>query len=185
MSDDKRTYVQDNRFYIAGDFNTDMESAVVPALRKAIDNQANLKDGMVELWIASDGGLAYVLVQIVELVEYAKRKGVKVRTIVASHASSCGSMLAVSGTKGERYISRYAEHYVHYGQFDGYRKTTPLQVERHADRWRRWTVVIADHYRKYAHIPDLETKLADDDLWVPAGDAILWGMADKYMEELD
>lgn len=184
MADQPRTYVQENRFYIAGEFNTDMETAVIPALRKAIDNQANLKDGSIEFWISSNGGNGLALVQMVELVELAKRKGLTVRTIVASHAYSAGSMLAITGTKGERYISRYADHLPHYGSFDGYRKTTPLQVERHAEHWRHWTGLILDHYRRYADIPDLEKKLRDDDLWVPAEQCIEWGMADKYMDEL-
>ena len=183
MSDPRR-FVQDNRFYITGEFDTDMEAAVVPALRAEIDAQAAKRVGRLELWISSVGGNTWVLIQIVELVELAKRKGVTVRTVVTSHAYSCGSMLAVTGTKGERYISRYAEHLAHYGTFDGYRKHTPLQVERAAEHFKRWTTTIRDHYAKYANIPDLDGKLRDDHLWVPADEAIAWGMADKYMEEL-
>lgn len=177
-------YRDENRFYITGEFNKDMEDGVVSHLRKEIDKQADRKDGLIELNISSNGGNAYVLVQIVELVELAKRKGVKVRTVVTSHAYSCGSMLAVTGTKGERYISRYAEHLVHYGQFDGYRKSTPLQVERDADRFRRWTGTILSHYERYCNIPDVADRLKDDSLWIPADDAIEWGLADKYADEL-
>lgn len=185
MTETHRTFVQGNRFYLTGPFDAEMESAVVAPLRKEIDHQAAKRDGSIELWISSHGGNALVLVQLIELVEYAKRNGVTVRTVVASHAYSCGSMIAVAGTKGERYISRYADHLAHYGSFDGIRKTTPLQIERGAEHWRRWTGLIREHYERYTRIPDLEEKLKDDDLWVPAEQCIKWGMADKLMDELD
>lgn len=177
-------YRDENRFYIAGEFNKDMEAGVVSQLRAEIEKQADRKAGLIELYISSNGGNAYVLIQIIELVELAKRKGVKVRTIVTSHAYSCGSMLAVTGTKGERYISRYAEHLVHYGQFDGYRKSTPYQIERDAERFRRWTKTILSHYERYCEIPDIAEHLKDDFFWIPADDAIKWGLADKYAEDL-
>lgn len=178
------TYHDENRFYITGDFNKDMAEGVVPHLRKEIDKQADRANGLIEFYVSSHGGYAFVLIQIVELMELAKRRGVKVRTIVTSHAYSCGSLLAVAGSKGERFISRYAEHLAHYGSFDGYRKTTPLQVERDADAARRWTARILDHYQRYCDIPDLAEQLKDDSFWVPADKAILWGMADKYTEQL-
>lgn len=180
-----KTYHDENRFYISGGFNDDMEEGVVSHLRKEIDKQADLKDGLIEFYISSHGGNAFLLIQIVELAELAKRKGVKVRTIVTSHAYSCGSLLAVAGTKGERYISRYADHLAHYGQFDGYRKSTPLQIERDAAQFRRWTKTILDHYKRYCSIPDIEEHLKDDSFWIPADNAIKWGLADKYVEEMD
>lgn len=178
------TYRDENRFYISGTFDNDMESGVISHLRSEIEKQAAKTDGLIEFYISSHGGNTFVLIQMVELVELAKRKGVKVRTIVTSHAYSCGSLLAVAGTKGERFISRYAEHLAHYGQFDGYRKSTPLQIERDAEAFRRWTKQIIDHYKRYCEIPDLEEHLKDDSFWIPAENAIKWGLADKYTEEL-
>jgi len=180
-----RQFNDGNRFYINGDFDDEMEWCLIATLRKEIDTQAAAKDGLIEMYINSDGGSGYLLFQIIELVELAKRKGVKVRTIVSSHAYSCGSMLAITGTKGERYISHFAEHLAHHGQFDGYRKETPLQIERDADRWRRWTTTVIEHYKKYSDIPNLEEHLKDDHFWIPADQAIKWGLADKYMDELE
>lgn len=184
MTTPERVYRDGNRFYIGGEFNDAMEIGVIPALRAEIENQAPKRDGAIDLHIASNGGSAWVLIQIVELVELAKRKGIKVRTIVTSHAYSCGSMLAVTGTEGERYISRYAEHLIHYGSFDRYTKTTPLQIDRNAEKSKRWTRSTIDHYRRYANVPDLEDKMRDDDFWVPAEQCIEWGLADKYTEDL-
>ena len=177
-------YRDENRFFITGIFDKDMESATISQLRKEIETQEEKKDGLLEFYISSDGGYAYVLIQLVELMELAKRRGITVRTIVTSHAYSCGSLLAVAGTKGERYISRYAEHLAHYGQFDGYRKSTPLQVERQAEQSKRWTKTILEHYKRYCDIPNLEEQLKDDAFWIPADKAIKWGLADKYTEDL-
>jgi ATP-dependent protease ClpP protease subunit len=175
-----------NRFYI-GDFDESL-SGIESELRDEIDRQARWSSkggGLIELYIGSYGGDAHLMFRIVELVELAKRKGVTVRTIVWSHAYSAGSVLAVAGTKGERYIARTAEHLPHYGTFGGYRIKTPQQIDRTSEQYRRWTGHLLAHYKKHANIPDLEEHLKDDMFFIPADKAIEWGLADKYTDEWD
>lgn len=181
----ERVFSDGNKFYITGEFDEEMEKGVIWSLTKKINDLKSQKNAVIELYISSVGGNGYILAHIVELVELAKRNDITVRTIVTSHAYSCGSLLAVTGTKGERYISRYAEHLVHYGQFDGYRKSTPLQIEKDAARWKRWAKLLFEHYQKYSAIPDLTEHLKDDNYWIPADKCIKWGLADKYMDELE
>jgi len=179
-----RVFADENRFYVLGEFDEDLENGLVWALTKKIEELKSKKDASIDVYINSYGGDAYLCLHLVELFEIAKRNDITVRTIVPAVALSAGSMLAVAGTKGERYIAKNAEHLVHYGQFDGSRKTTPLQIDRTSERWKRWTKTLIRHYQTYAEIPDLEEHLKDDDFWIESGKCIKWKLADKYMSDL-
>jgi len=180
----QRVFSDDNRIYIIGEFDEEMENGLVWYITKKIKELKDRKDAELEVYINSPGGNGYLLVHLVELLEQAKREGITVKTIVTGHAYSCGSLLAVVGTPGHRYISKYGEHLLHYGSFDGGRKYTPMQIDRDSARWKRWTKQLLKHYEKYAEVPDLEEHMKDDNFWVQASDCIKWKLADKYIEEL-
>lgn len=173
----------ENNVFVISDFDDEMESILVP-LTNAVSEQSKAKEGRIDLWISSYGGFSHILMHMVELVETAKRSGVTVRTIVPSVAFSAGSMLAVTGTPGERYIARHAEHLVHYGQVGAVNETTPVQVER----WKAWKErgfkYTITHYDKYSSIPDLRAHLMDDGFFIDAKRCIQWGLADKFTEKL-
>lgn len=174
---------EDNIFFI-GDFDDALEDRIAVSLAKEIENQSKLREGRIDLWINSYGGFSHLVMHLVELVEMAKRNGVLVRTIVPSVAFSAGSMLAVTGSPGHRYIAKHADHLVHYGSV-GSMETTPTQIERWKawkDRGFKYTIT---HYEKYANVPNLREQLQDDGFFVPAVNCLKWGLADKYMDKLD
>lgn len=172
-----------DNIFIVGDFDEGMETFLL-TLTEEIKNQTKFRDGRIDLYITSGGGNYFLLQHAVELLEAAKREGVVIRTMVPAAAYSAGSMLAVAGTPGERYIGRNADHLVHYGSIGGLEETTPLQTSR-VGRWKNegWKRVVK-HYEKYCNIPDLETHLSDDMGFIPATTCIKWGLADKYMDKL-
>jgi ATP-dependent protease ClpP protease subunit len=183
IKEDKIAFSDDNRFYLLGEFGDEMKWSIIVPLTKKIEDLKKVKDASLEIYISSHGGDGYLVTHIIELLEIAKRNDIKVKTIVTSHAFSAGSMLAVVGTKGERYISRMAEHLVHYGSI-GTGERTPAQIERSTDYKKRWFKLMVAHYKKYSNIPDLEEHIKDDLFFIPADKCIKWGLADKYMEEL-
>lgn len=172
-----------NVFFLA-DFDDQMESGLVLPLTREIQKQRNLKNGRIDLYINSFGGYRHLVFQLISLVELAKREGVVVRTIVPDVAYSAGSILAVTGTPGERYIERTAEHLIHYG-LTGSSETTPEQVERNYIQKNQGFRKIRNHYEKYANVPDLEQLMNDDSAYIPATKCIRWGLADKLMEKFD
>jgi ATP-dependent protease ClpP protease subunit len=170
-----------NRFFI-GDFDDELESGIVIPLTKEIAKQTESSEGYIDLYINSMGGYAHLVGHLVELVELAKRHGVIVRTIVPSMAFSAGSILAITGSPGERYIGKNAEHLIHYGQIASF-ESTPQQVERYRkwkDRYFKSTVA---HYKKYSNIPNLDQEILDDGWFVPAKDCLKYGLADKYTDK--
>jgi ATP-dependent protease ClpP protease subunit len=173
-----------NIFYFT-DFDDNMEANLVVPLTREIQHQRKLKDGRLDLYINSFGGYGHLVDHLISLVELAKREGIVVRTIVPSTAASAGSMLAITGTPGERFIERTAEHIVHYGTTIGTAETTPKQIERWAGYKNRDFKNVLTHYRKFAEIPKLDEEMMDDGFSIPATNCIKWKMADKYMEKFD
>jgi ATP-dependent protease ClpP protease subunit len=174
----------DGNVFFIGDFDDNAEQNLIIPLTKEIQKQRRLRDGRIDLYINSYGGYKHLVFQLVSLVETAKREGIVVRTIVPHIAFSAGSILAVTGTPGERYIEKDAEHLLHYGT-TGSMETTPEQVERNgAIKTRDFKKILA-HYNKYSSVPDLATKMNDDSFFVPANKCLTWNLADKYMEKFD
>ncbi len=173
----------DNIFFI-GDFDDELEDKVLIPLTQEIARQSDAKNGRIDLYINSVGGYVHLVNHMVELIEVAKAQDVTVRTIVPDMAFSAGSALAVTGTPGERYIGKRAEHLIHYGQIMSF-ETTPEQIKRFTAWKDRKFKANLDHYRKYCDIPNLDTHILDDGFFVTARDAIKWKMADKYMDKLE
>lgn len=174
---------EDNIFFI-GDFDDALEDRVIIPLTQQVAEQSDAKDGRIDLYINSVGGYVHLVNHMVELVEIAKSQGVVVRTIVPDMAFSAGSALAITGTPGERYIARKAEHLIHYGQIMSF-ETTPEQIKRFTAWKDRKFKANLEHYKKYCNIPDLDKHILDDGFFVTAQQALKWGMADKYMEKLE
>lgn len=173
-----------NTFYI-GEFDETMEESLMIPLTLAVRQQANLLDGRLDLFINSYGGNAHMLMHVLELLEMAKRNGVVVRTIVTGAAYSAGSMLAVAGSEGERYIGKDASHLVHYGNTGASADTTPLQAQRMHDANQAFFKYVIKHYKQYCNIPNLEANLLDDNWYINASKAKSWGMADKYIDKYE
>jgi len=153
-------------------------------LTKEIATQSKKTEGRIDLFINSAGGYVHLLNHLVELVEIAKGNGIVVRTIVPDCAFSAGSALAITGTVGERYMGRYAEHLVHYGQIMSF-ESTPEQVRRYTAWKDRKFKQNLEHYNRYCEIPNLDKHILDDGFFVTAKQAIKWRMADKLMDRLD
>lgn len=166
-----------------GDFDENLEGIIIP-LTNEIQKQRRFKDGRIDLYVNSYGGYTHTAFHLVALLELAKSEGITVRTIVPDIAFSSGSILAVAGSPGERYIAKTGEHLLHYG-LQGSMESTPEQVKRNGAIKTRGFRKILNHYKAYSNVPDLEDKMNDDSYFVPASKCIQWGLADCYMDRFD
>lgn len=175
----------DNVFFLT-DFDDTMEANIVLPLTREIQKQRTLKDGRIDLYINSFGGYKHLVYNLISLVEIAKREGITVRTIIPDVAYSAGSILAVTGTVGERYIERTGEHLIHYGS-TGSHETTPEQAQRNFVWKQEGFKKILTTYKQYTNIPhdELDRLMNDDSAFIPANKCIRWGLADKYMDKFD
>ena len=175
----------DGNVFLIGDFDDSMESDIVLPLIRQIQHQAKLVEGRIDLYINSFGGYAHLAFQLISLVETAKREGIVVRTIIPDVAYSAGSLLAVTGTPGYRFMERKANHLVHYGTAGGSNESTPEQLERIFEEKRRHFKKMRQHYLDYTNIPadELDVLMNDDAAYLPAAKCVKWGMADAYMDK--
>lgn len=176
----------DGNVFFLTDFDDEMEGSIVLPLIREIQKQKNYKYGRIDLHINSHGGYKHLVFQLVSLVELAKREGIIVRTIVSDIAYSAGSVLAIAGTPGHRYIERGAEHLIHYG-ITGSMETTPEQLVRNTAQKSSGFKKIKRHYLQYTNLdgPTLDTLMNDDSAFIAGPKCIKWGLADEYMERLD
>lgn len=176
-------YNEGNVFFLT-DFDDNMEGNIVVSLTREIQAQRMLRDGHIDIYINSFGGYGHLADHIIELMELAKRDDVLVRTIVPSTAFSAGSMVAIAGSPGERYIARDGEHLIHYGTI-GSTESTPEQLARFTEFKARKFKQALKHYQKYCDVPELEIRMLDDGYFVPAAKAVKWGLADHYLERFN
>jgi len=70
---------------------------------------------VLNVYINSNGGNHSQTFSLLSLFDQARAKGAIIRTHNIAHADSCASMIAVSGTKGYRYMAQHAYQVIHYG----------------------------------------------------------------------
>jgi ATP-dependent protease ClpP protease subunit len=174
----------DNRFYLLGEVDEDMQKLVADPILKSIQEQSILRDGKLQLIIQGPGGYWSVCSHILSLIDLAKAHDVVVETIVVGEVCSASSIIAVAGSKGHRYISPVAEHMVHYGSSYAY-GASPTEMEREAGFTKRFFQNVEKHYRAHCKIPNLHEIIQHDSLFIPAGKCLKWGLADHYISRLD
>jgi len=172
--------------FILTDFDDNMEASLVLPLTLEVVRQSKYRDGRIDLYINSFGGYAHLVFHMISQIELAKRNGVVVRTIVPDIAYSAGSILAVTGTPGERYIEKSAEHLIHYGK-QGSVETTPEQLERNHIQKTAHFKRIKQHYLTYTNIEpsDLDQLMNDDSAFIKGPNCVKKGLADKFMDKFE
>ena len=179
--DRAQNFITGNEVYIFGEFDADMTEHIIAPLATLIETKKTVKDATITVHINSNGGYAKYAWSIIGLLNSAKGAGIKVKTVVHADAYSCGSLVAVAGTVGERYIMPNAKHLLHCGSA-GIVPKTHLQLERGTEWIKHHFDSIIAHYQKHAKVPHLKAKLKDDEYFVYANDCVKFKLADKIYE---
>lgn len=171
-------------FYIFGDFDDALLTEVVkPMFESATRLPALAPNGhcnRLNVYINSYGGYANVARSVLDAMQTAKNRGLEVATYATGAAYSAGSLVAVAGSPGLRYMSRTAHHLLHLG-WAGADGTNPVELARAAAQAQEHFDFVYNHYSRYARVPKLRDKLADDHLFVSFEDARRWGLADQAL----
>ncbi len=178
---------KDNSFFI-NEFDESLDELFLEVIQQT-DEQRLVMDaafpsrcgGQLHFYINSDGGDSSRALSLVALMERAKALGVTVKTFVLYGAYSSGSMVAVAGTSGHRFISHFGEHMLHYGNFNG-GVSGPAESERHHQSAIKHFDVIKSVYERNCKIPDLDAKLKSGNYYIDPSTAIAWKLADGYLE---
>lgn len=134
-------------------------------------------DKAVSLYINSPGGSVTAGMAIYDTMQFIKPE---VHTIVMGQAASMGSLLAMAGTPGQRFILPNARHMIHQPLGGASGQATDVEIQ--ARELLRWKSVLTDIY--VTHTGRDRDTLARDmerDFFMTAAEAVDYGLADKVL----
>lgn len=172
------------KFFLIGVVDDTLVDKFVGSFTQAIDEQKNLKNGRLTLYIQGPGGYWSACSTILSLIEIAKASGIVIRTVVTGEVASASSVIAVAGTPGHRYISDVAEHMLHYG-WTSTEGETPMEIDRANEQAKRFFRAMAAHYAKHCAIPNLDKNFQYDQFYITAKQCLRWKLADKPLEAFE
>ena len=164
-------------YMIVGEFDEGMTGGVAKDILDDMGELTDSRNPVIRLFIDSTGGYVHSLLSLLSVLSMAKAHGVVVETHVIGDAYSCGSMLAMSGTKGHRYISEFSHHLIHWGEIGSYSQS-PKEAFRNSGREKAHFDMVKELYHRYANLPNLEKNLQDDSWYLSAKKSVKYGLAD-------
>jgi ATP-dependent Clp protease protease subunit len=103
-----------------------------------------------------------------------------IHTIVMGQAASMGSLLAMSGTAGHRFILPNARHMIHQPLGGASGQATDVEIQ--ARELLRWKKVLTEIYVRHTHKTyDQLTQDMERDFFMTADEAVSYGLADKVL----
>jgi ATP-dependent Clp protease protease subunit len=107
-----------------------------------------------------------------------------IHTIVLGQAASMGSLLAMSGTAGHRFILPNARHMIHQPLGGASGQATDVEIQ--ARELLRWKKVLTEIYVRHTGKPyDQLTQDMERDFFMTADEAVIYGLADKKITKRD
>lgn len=178
--DGSLNFAEGNNFYIFGSIDETIPKAIIVPFINALTKQENKVDkDEFHIYITSPGGRVDYGFDLITQIESAKKIGVIVNTYVSSSACSCGSLIAVAGSK--RYVSKRAFHLLHFARGWDF-SHNPTMVERNAENALWMQNEIVAHYKKYTKLRNIPSKLTADNFMINgSADLIANGLADEEM----
>ena len=143
--------------------------------------EADNPDKSISFYINSPGGSVTAGMAIYDTMQFIKPA---IHTIVMGQAASMGSLLAMAGTTGHRFILPNARHMIHQPLGGASGQATDVEIQ--ARELLRWKSVLTDIYVE--HTGKSHKQLRADmerDFFMTAGEAVEYGLADKIISTRD
>ena len=109
----------ENNLYITSDITPETTNDAIIKLSQWVnalpEKPTNENTPILNIYIDSWGGKFNILHPILTLMNMATARGTIIKTYNLYNASSCASVLAISGTKGYRYMAENGYNLVHFG----------------------------------------------------------------------
>ncbi len=169
--------LKDRIIMLTGPVEDNMANSVIAQLL-FLDAQDNTKD--IYLYVNTPGGSVSAGLAIVDTMNFIKAD---VQTIVMGMAASMGTVIASSGTKGQRFMLPNAEYMIHQpmgGTGGGTQQTDMAIAAEHLLKTRhRLEKILAQNAGKT--IKQIH-KDAERDYWMSAEETLAYGFIDEIME---
>lgn len=176
--DKKHIFFKNNTLYVLGEFNQDISNNIIPEMQDFLIDLDDLKNPKFEIVINSPGGYTNELYSLLSYLDLMKKKNIKIITRVIGDAHSCASILACYGD--ERYMSKYSNHLLHYGNYPVSSFKTPQDVDRLAEMTKKDMEKTIEIYSQHSRLrkSQLRKFLANDNLYLDAKTCLDYGLCD-------
>ena len=143
--------------------------------------EADNPDKAISFYINSPGGSVTAGMAIYDTMQFIRPD---IHTIVLGQAASMGSLLAMSGTAGHRFILPNARHMIHQPLGGASGQATDVEIQ--ARELLRWKKVLTEIYVRHTGKPyDQLTQDMERDFFMTADEAVIYGLADKKITKRD
>ncbi len=143
--------------------------------------EADNPDKAISFYINSPGGSVTAGMAIYDTMQFIRPD---IHTIVLGQAASMGSLLAMSGTAGHRFILPNARHMIHQPLGGASGQATDVEIQ--ARELLRWKKVLTEIYvRHTGKSYDQLTQDMERDFFMTADEAVIYGLADKKITKRD
>lgn len=165
--------LKDRIIFLNGEVNDQVSHSICAQLL-FLDSEGSSD---INFYINSPGGLITAGMAIFDTMQYVKSD---VSTIVTGQACSMGSLLASSGAKGKRFITRNARHLIHQplGGAQGQASDIMIQANEISRMKRRLTQIYVENTGKSFN--QLEVDM-DRDFIMDAQESVDYGLADQII----
>lgn len=162
------------RIYLTGEIN----DAVAADIRAQINHLAAISGEDITLIIDSPGGSVTAGLGIYDTM---KSCGCDVSTVVTGIAASMGAVLASSGTKGKRWISRNSEFMIHQplGGVSGQASDIERSAVHIIKTKQKLNRILAENADKDVETVSMD---CDRDYYLDAEESVRYGLCDGYFE---
>lgn len=168
--------LQDRIIFLGSEIDDGVANVII-AQFLFLENQNPNKD--IKLYINSPGGSVTAGMAILDTMQYIKPE---VSTICVGLAASMAAVLLAAGKKGKRFALPNSEIMIHQvmGGMEGQASDIKIRAERILRIKDRLNKILSDATGK-----DLKTieKDTDRDYFLPASDALKYGIIDKVIEQ--
>lgn len=180
-------YIKNNVIYL--DTEIERESQVLfcrqlekLALQELAKEEKDRKP--ITIKISSYGGVVWDVFCMVSMMEYWQEKGITIKTVCMGYVASGGSKILMAGSKGHRYITRYARVLIHQSNSFSYGHTTLQEKLTDAKYSLEDFELIKEMFRKHTKLSEEQLKdLVDKNIDVQffADEAVKLGLADNII----
>lgn len=139
---------------------------------------------LCNVFIHSNGGDITEAFKFIDVLELLQQR-IPVRTVILGNAKSAGLLISMSGTKGERYISRNSSVMSH--QASLYMNNMAGRISDLAaihEDFKKTTTAIIDHYKRHTGLSRKKIQrnlMAHNDTTLTSKEAIEYNLVDKLL----
>lgn len=138
----------------------------------------NKPDDIITLYINTPGGSVYDGLGLLDLINYAKKQNIIIRTVNIGKACSMGALLLMSGTKGYRESLLNSSVMIHEISSGGYGKIQDLE-ENFKETQRLQNIINSIISENSSE--ELIKLCSKKDLWLNTTEALKYNIIDKIL----